>query len=85
MKVQNKARFKLISICSKHTSADNQHLKRFDKQNKRCCMYCWEMQHSRLNVLKAGEKYPYSKECRGVYLFSLLLHMCESYSEGPVD
>ena len=48
-------------------------------------MYCWEMQHSRLNVLKAGEKYPYSKECRGVYLFSLLLHMCESYLEGPVD
>ena len=39
MKVQNKARFKLISICSKHTSADNQHLKRSDKQNKRCCMY----------------------------------------------
>ena len=27
------------------------------------------MRHSRLNGLNAGEKYVYSKECRGVYLF----------------
>ena len=28
------------------------------------------MRHSRLNGLNAEEKYVYSKECRGVYLFS---------------
>ena len=36
-------------------------------------LYCWEMQHSRLNGLNAGEKCLYSKECRGVYLVSLLV------------
>ena len=77
MKVQNKTSFKLISICSKHTSAMIINILK-GLINKK-------MQHSRLNGLKAGEKYLYSKECRGVYLFSLLLLMCESYSERSVD
>ena len=62
-----------------YISNDNQHLKRFDKQKLIIAAVSWEMQHSRLNGLKGGEKYLYSKEYLGVYLFSLLLLMCKSY------
>ena len=68
-----------------YISNDNQHLKRFDKQKIISAAVYWEMQYSRFNGLNAGEKYVHSKECRGVYLFSLVLLMCDSYSEHPFD